>query len=296
MTTYLGIDLAWAERARTGLAALDAGGRLVASTAVVTDDEIVAFVADHSTGPVVATIDAPLVVPNEKGRRLCETLVGAEYGKYNAYAHSSNRSNRLFSPPRGAVLAERLGWTLDPEQRPDGVRSVAIEVYPHPAMVSLFDLGTVIPYKGKRGRTVDGRRLAFAELLDAIERVCGETLGLGASARWAELRAVVGTASRQMHLEAVEDEIDAIFCAHLAWLWGTGDPQMRVLGDVERGYIVVPGPPRVPPRPRQGPAPSPAPTAADVRAELIATFRAAVPLSADEAATLAELALRRLGR
>ena len=46
MTTYLGIDLAWAARAKTGLAALDEDGRLVASTSVITDDEIAAFVDD----------------------------------------------------------------------------------------------------------------------------------------------------------------------------------------------------------------------------------------------------------
>lgn len=268
-TTYLGIDLAWAERARTGLAALDADGRLVASIAVVTDDEIVAFVAAHARGAVVAAIDAPLVVPNDTGQRDCERLLNAEFGRYSAGAHPTNRSRPWFSlEPRGARLAWCFGWSLDPEQRPDGVRSVAIEVYPHPAMVSLFDLGTVVPYKGKRGRTVDDRRLAFAELLDAIERVCGDVLGLATSARWAELRAAVASATRQMHLEAVEDEIDAIFCAYLAWLWGTGDPQMRVLGDVERGYIVVPGPPRVPPSPTT--ARRPTMTREDPRPDLVA--------------------------
>ena len=37
---FLGVDLAWGERNRTGLAVLDGAGRLIASTAVHTDAEI----------------------------------------------------------------------------------------------------------------------------------------------------------------------------------------------------------------------------------------------------------------
>lgn len=252
-TTYLGIDLAWAERARTGLAALDADGRLVASTSVVTDEAIAAFVATHARGAVVAAIDAPLVVPNETGQRACERLLNAEFGRYSAGAHPTNRSRPWFVPePRGARLARRFGWDLDPTLLPDGVRSVAIEVYPHPAMVSLFDLPTVIPYKNKRRRTVDSRRVAFGVLLEAMERVCGPTLRLAESARWAEIRTAVAEARRPIELRVVEDEIDAIFCGYLGWLWGMRDPQMRVLGNVTEGYIVVPGPPRVAPA-RPGP-------------------------------------------
>lgn len=72
-------------------------------------------------------------------------------------------------------------------------------------------------------------------------------LRLSDSARWADIRATVRAAERPVDLDAIEDEIDAIFCAYLAWLWGTSDPRMRVLGDLERGYIVIPGPPSVPP-------------------------------------------------
>lgn len=246
MTTYLGIDLAWAEKARTGLAALDADGRLVASTSVVTDDAIAAFVAAHARGAVVAAIDAPLVVPNETGQRGCERILNEEFRPYYAGAHPTNRSRPWFVPePRGARLARRFGWQLDPELLPDGARSVAIEVYPHPAMVTLFDLPTVIPYKNKRRRTVDSRRAAFEVLLAAMERVCGPMLRLAESARWAQLHAAVAGARRPIDLRLVEDEIDAIFCAYLAWLWGAHDPQMRVLGNVTEGYIVVPRPPRV---------------------------------------------------
>nr|WP_188037028.1 DUF429 domain-containing protein [Actinotalea sp. JY-7885] len=242
--TYLGVDLAWGERNRTGLAALDESGRLVASSTVRTDDEIKEFVDQHGRGDVVAAIDAPLVVPNETGRRECEALLQAEFGRYDAGAHSSNRSRPWLNPPRGEVLANRLGWDVDPTVSPGPGRSVAIEVYPHPAMVTLFDLDRVLPYKNKPGRTTASRRSAFLVLLDAMEELCEEPMRLRAQARWADIRTVITAAERPMHLAAVEDEVDAIFCAYLAWLWARQDSALRVLGDARVGYIVVPGPPR----------------------------------------------------
>lgn len=269
---FLGIDLAWSDRARTGLAVLDESGRLVASTSVVTDDDVVGWVEDHTragggvssggggTPPggtfdgVVAAIDAPLVVPNATGRRICEALVSAEFGPYDAGAHPANRSRALFDPPRGQVLCERLGWDVDPAVRPGDGRSVAIEVYPHPATITLFGLSRVIPYKAKPGRDLESLRAAHGVLLDLLERECGPLLRLPESRRWAELRAVVGGARRKADLRRIEDEVDAILCAYLAWLWGQGDERMRVLGDVTTGYIVVPGVPTAPPYRRLGSA------------------------------------------
>ena len=240
---YLGIDLAWGERNVTGLAALESSGRLIASGSVRSDDEIANFVEQYTPGEVVAAIDAPLVVPNASGRRECEALLQADFGRYDAGAHSSNRSHAWFDPPRGATLVARFGWEMDPEVAPASGTSVAIEVYPHPAMVTLFDLDRVLPYKNKKGRTTSSRKAAFGKLMAATERLCDEPLQLSSSARWAHLCSTVEAAQRPMHLSALEDEVDAIFCAYLAWLWGHGDARLRVLGDVRRGYIVVPGPP-----------------------------------------------------
>jgi predicted RNase H-like nuclease len=165
-------------------------------------------------------------------------------------------------------------------------------------MVSLFDLATVIPYKDKPRRTTLSRKEAFGVLIDAMERVCEEPLRLATSARWAEIRAAVVSAQRPIDLRVVEDEIDAILCAYLAWLWGQRDPQMRVIGDVLRGYIVVPGPPRAAPArtPVVGARPS-TPAGAVGLAGLAAEFRGAVPSLTDEdAARLAQIAAARGAR
>ena len=240
---YVGVDLAWGQTNRTGLAVLDQAGRLVDSTSVRTDDEITDFVDRYPTPTLVAAVDAPLVVPNETGRRSCEALVGRHFARFGAGAYPANRGNPHFLRPRGAVIAERLGWDMDPSVRPAQGRRTCIEVYPHPAMVSLFSLEYVIPYKVKRGREVPELKDAYVRLLDHIEEACGGVLELSASRRWSELRATAASATRKFELNAIEDEIDAIFCAYLAFLWANKPAQMMVLGDFASGYIVTPTPP-----------------------------------------------------
>ncbi|KQR11747.1 DUF429 domain-containing protein [Cellulomonas sp. Leaf334] len=137
-----------------------------------------------------------MIVPNATGSRVPEQLITREFGRYNAGAYPSNRSRPLFDPPRGETLCRRFGWDPDPATPPGRKRSVAIEVYPHPAMVVLFALATVLPYKAKRGRTLDSLRVAFVSLLDHMEHVCDDPLQLTSSARWATIRSAVATAGR----------------------------------------------------------------------------------------------------
>jgi predicted RNase H-like nuclease len=104
--------------------------------------------------------------------------------------------------------------------------------------VALFELDRVIPYKGKSGRSVDFRRAAFGDLIRRMETL--EPLGLASSARWSHLRSAAEQATRQVDLDRIEDEIDAILCAHLAWLWHHDRESMTVHGDLDTGYIVTP--------------------------------------------------------
>jgi predicted RNase H-like nuclease len=106
----------------------------------------------------------------------------------------------------------------------------------------LFSLPYTIPYKGKRGRDLPALKAAYEVLLDAMERHCPK-LDLTSNQRWATLRAMAAGAQRKVELERIEDEVDAIVCAHLAWLWGNRPGALQVYGDVSSGYIVAPPPP-----------------------------------------------------
>lgn len=92
-------------------------------------------------------------------------------------------------------------------------RPACIEVYPHPATIGLFGIGRILKYKGGPLTT---RQAAFVEFLDDMESI--ERLDLQPTARWAEIRRIVSGTPRQVDLNLVEDEVDAILCAHLAWL------------------------------------------------------------------------------
>ena len=235
----VGLDLAWGMTARTGVAVVASDGHLVASASVVHDPEIRDFLRPYADSIRTAAIDAPLVVKNPSGQRPCERQIGAAFGRFEASAHSSNLGRQYFVAPRGARLAEHFGWDMDPGVRPSPGRPTCIEVYPHPAMVSLFGLDRTIKYKGRHGRTVIYRQAAFDVLLGHMATHL-TTLRLADHPRWSALRDIAVHATRPVDLETIEDEIDAIFCAHLAWLWVTAPEGLMVFGDFDAGYIVTP--------------------------------------------------------
>jgi len=205
---------------------------------VRSDDEIVEFVRRHAPGDVVAAIDAPLIVRNASGRRDCEAQVQRAFGRYGAGPYPANLGNPVFAAgARGARLCSTLDLDMCIDC-PAGRR--AVEVYPHPAMVVLLQLDRVLPYKNKKGRTVESLREAFGRLLSLMELQLGD-LRLPSSARWRELRRIAEAASRKVDLDRIEDEVDAIFCAHLARRWHRdGRAGNDVFGDDAGGAIVVP--------------------------------------------------------
>jgi predicted RNase H-like nuclease len=254
MSRYLGVDLAWGARNRTGFAVLDRTGCLVHSCSVRSDDElddVIAEWGEDGFGAPVVAIDASLIVVNETGSRPCEKELNVDYRAFRAGAYPSNLRLAHIADLRGARLAERSGWNADPTTPPGDDTAVCIEVYPHPAMVSVFSLSRVLEYK-RRGatrsrpaRTLETRRSAFGLLVEHYERVLGKLLRLSDNARWRALRRVIATATKAAELNLIEDELDAILCAYVAWLWHWERAALKVYGDFAQGYIVAPPPPSV---------------------------------------------------
>jgi predicted RNase H-like nuclease len=236
---HVGLDLAWSTRARTGVAAVDAAGALVDSATVGSDDEILDWIVAAGR-PAVIAIDAPLIVTNATGMRECERAIGRAYARFHASCHVSNLTRPWCNPPRALSLAQRAGWSTDPDHRATPDAPGCVEAYPHAGMVGLFGLDRIIPYKSKPGRGVEQRRHAFTDLIGHLEAI--EALGLAGHPRWATLAGAARTATRHVELERIEDEIDAIFCAHLAWRWARRDG-LEVYGSTAEGCIVAPPPP-----------------------------------------------------
>jgi predicted RNase H-like nuclease len=236
----IGVDLAWGDKAPTGLAVVDADGRLRAVTQVRSDAEILAWLQPWSGGDCLVAIDAPLVVRNATGARECERLVGRYFSRFNASCHSANTGNPAFAGgTRGGRLAAMLGLGIDPATV---AARRAVEVYPHPALVSLFDLPTVLTYKDKPGRDLEHLRGQTLQLIGLLESLATADVPLEVAAcpDWARIRHVVSTASIKADLRRVEDALDAVVCGYVARLYRHAPGRVRVLGTVADGYILTP--------------------------------------------------------
>jgi len=250
----VGVDLAWGRRARTGLCAVALDGRVTASATVLTDAEILDWMQVEGPAPRVVGFDAPLIVDNLTGRRRCETLLSRAFGAQKAGAHSSNRSMPSFADGgRALFLALSLGLRTVPVSSrvvrtgPDTPGpGLAVEVYPHSALVATFGLAERPVYKAGRGRSVETRRQGLGQVVRLLESLADgtECFDVTANPRWPVLAGAVARSTRHFELEAVEDEIDAHVCAYVALLlWRDqvgGGQRVRVLGDWSQGAVVTP--------------------------------------------------------
>jgi len=236
---YVGVDLAWAGRNPTGLAALDGHGRLLDMAAVRTDDEIDTWLRAYVDGDCLVAVDAPIIVRNATGQRPCEQLVSRYFGAYAAGAHPSNTSRHyLADGTRAERMTTRHALDVDPASRHT---RRAIEVYPHPAIVMLFGLTRTLPYKNKRGRDLEMLRAAQLRLLSLLEGLstAEPAMHLVHPSWHAARKSVEGAATKAM-LRRTEDQVDAVVCAYVALVADTRPNNVRVLGDTQRGYIVTP--------------------------------------------------------
>jgi predicted RNase H-like nuclease len=229
----LGVDLAWTARNGSGACALDADGRVVDERILGADDEILDWVNDLASDAAVVAVDAPLLVPNETGRRLCESELSREYGSRWAATHSSNRQLLLnrYGVIRGEDLADelrRLGFGDLWSQ----ARRTLLEVYPHPAIIEAFGLPRRLAYK--KGRIA--QRRAGLRRLDALilslDRADPPFIGSPVE---------ITDTMTGIELKAIEDLLDARICAWVAAVWNRyGSAGVRVFGDTVSGHIAVP--------------------------------------------------------
>lgn len=230
---YVGIDLAWGERSPTGVAVLDASGRLLRVGAARTDDDVAALV-DDAAPACVAGIDAPLIVVNPTGSRPAEQALGRDFRRFQAGCHPSNTGKPEFAHgTRGARVAELLGLPID--HTAFGPR--ALEVYPHAATIALFDLPRILRYKVKPGRDLP---LLRAELLRLMTLI-GSVVDVDGCADWADLLQRATDATTKAALRRVEDPVDAVLCAHVARLADLDPAAVVHYGDPATGVISTPG-------------------------------------------------------
>jgi predicted RNase H-like nuclease len=251
---FLGLDLAWGKKNTSGgcviTCAATPGSRasvLEYTETLGDDDEIIDWVSrwnetDEACDGLLIGIDAPLLVPNDTGKRPCETEIGRRFAKFQAGAHPANRT--IFGGDvRGERLVKRLatlGIRHDPyldTPRQTNVRQV-MEVFPHPAHVVLFGLAKTLKYKPKPKRTYETRWAAMNEYSRLLRSLSQFDPPLDLPQDWppADVSGIIGA-----KLKSLEDGLDALSCAYVVlWYWRHGAGGAEVLGDMTNGYVVIP--------------------------------------------------------
>jgi predicted RNase H-like nuclease len=243
-SVFIGIDLAWRGDKNPSGGAVLRGDRQSAQLVDVNSSlgsysAVLSYINEHATASTFVAIDAPLIVNNRKGQRRCETLIGEDYGARHASCHTSNLT--LYPRPAGVDLAKQLalrGFRHASDPQDTEKQRVMFEVYPHPALLELFGLSRILKYK--KG-SVDARRSGQRELQQRLSELSLFDPPLECTSRLSGFLTTDTSSLRGAALKANEDALDAVLCAYIAyhyWFWGAGG--IRLLGDLDSGYIVVP--------------------------------------------------------
>jgi len=263
---FLGIDLGWRSGA-SGLCCLE----LTNGQLRLLDLDRQEAIADILTWidtwvkpeePAIIAVDAPTLIPNTTGMRLSDKLTHKYFGKYHAGCYPANLSLPFAQRTVDFGLAlEAKGFHHAPEIVPQMPGRYQIEVFPHPAIVHLFQLERILKYK--KGKLAE-RYLELLKLRQHIVDVLSTLKpALILSQEGCQSSEIPPTPLQKggivppiqfiLHptsfllkgavLKAVEDQLDSLICAYVAahwWYWGL--ERNWVLGDRASGYIVVPAP------------------------------------------------------
>jgi predicted RNase H-like nuclease len=252
MERFLGLDLAWREDGpgrpanESGVASIDATGRILDAGWTRGLDAAVAWIEGAAKdGPALLFVDAPLVVTNESGQRLCETEVGRRYGRWKVSANTTNTRTPRLAGVRLRSMLEDRGWTYSDGRDGPPVRGrVLSECYSYTTLVGAFEFGyeterprykrkpprlTAAVWRPERAVTCDG-------LIDRIRRLATADPPLLLESHPVTRRLVEEPSPlRDAAYKHREDLIDGVLCAWTAALWSRhGLARCQVLGRPDR--------------------------------------------------------------
>ena len=149
---FIGIDLGWKSR-KSGLCCLqysDKELKILDLDSILEIEDILNWIDNLTplSTPALIAVDAPTIIPNQTGTRLPDKLTHKYFGRYHAECYPANL-NRPF-----AQRTIKLGISLEakefihaPTIEPQQLGRFQIEVFPHPAIVNLFQLEKILKYK-----------------------------------------------------------------------------------------------------------------------------------------------------
>jgi predicted RNase H-like nuclease len=240
---FIGVDFGWVSGA-TGLCCLQWENDRLSIIEIDTQLDLADVLAwiDRLISPeesALIALDAPTIIPNQTGTRLPDKLTHRYFGRYHAGCYPANLQRPFAS--RTVGLGDNLitkGFLHAPEIEARQPGRYQIEVFPHPAIVNLFNLDLILKYK--KGKLID-RQQELNKLCFYITNILPK---LTPSLSEVNLNYFVPEITSQItarQLKAIEDKLDSLICAYIAaywWYWGK--ERNLVLGDLEHGYIIVP--------------------------------------------------------
>lgn len=167
-----------------------------------------------AAGPVhLVTLDMPVATVPFSSRRAADDAISSEFGSRWCSAHTPNAKR---PGPLGALLSREFsgaGFPLATTSPPKDARAL-IEVYPHPALLSLLKRERRVPYKVSKSvkywkkSDVHSRITALLAEFGAIH-----TALLGAVGPIPLELPIPSTITKLAWLKPYEDVLDALVCA-----------------------------------------------------------------------------------
>jgi predicted RNase H-like nuclease len=240
---FIGIDLGWVSGA-SGLCCLSWQNERLEILELTTKLEIAEILTWIDNWiplrePGLIAVDAPTIITNQTGMRLADKLAHKYFGRYHAGCYPANLNLAFADRTIGfgkSLLAKN--FVHAPTIEPQTLGRYQIEVFPHAATINLFKLERILKYK--KGRLAC-RQVELDKLRRYIDDVLPRkepflNLNSHSLPRWSDR-------VKGKELKTIEDMLDSLLCAYIAahwWYWGMA--KNLVLGDLARGYIIVPAP------------------------------------------------------
>ncbi len=254
---FIGVDAAWGDVNETGLVSLEPSGRIHDAGWATGLAGTVAWISDHAESDTLMFIDAPLLVTNATGQRLCEKHVSQRYGRRGVHANSTNLGSRLLGGVALLAALEEEGFRYDDGL--DGPLSsgrIVSACYPYTTIVGYEPFGYAFrpPYKRKPKsmRTAEFKPVRAAACDELIRRIAAladadPPLDLRSHEVTRKLLEEPSPLDNRAYKHR-EDLIDAALCAWTASLWHRhGLESCQVLGavpNVERPAATIIAPAR----------------------------------------------------
>lgn len=237
---FIGVDAAWGDSNETGIVALEPSGHVGDAGWATGVATAAAWISDHAEPDTLVFIDAPLVVTNATGQRLCETHVGQRYWRWSVSANSTNTASRRLGGVALLAALENDGFRYDDGiDGPPSSGRVVSECYPYTTIVGYeplgYDLRPLYKRKPKTMRTAEFRAVRAAACDELLRRVAAlahadPPLDLRSHETTRKLLEEPSPLDNAAYKHR-EDLLDAALCAWTSSLWQRhGFERCQVLG------------------------------------------------------------------